>query len=161
MLPGMVANGTNYSDGLRKAIDLLAQAPPGFAREIIVLCDGVDNVEREALLGQVHRARGMNARIDAVAIGHDKAGHSFDFSRLIAMTRPTGGRVMGVGSLKALQERFEGLAARGGRDLGRAVAKVLVMDVSPSMTEAWDRSTKLACAQLAAARWLAIEAKMQ
>jgi hypothetical protein len=156
-----VEGGTNYTDALRKACDLLEPIPDSIGKHVYFICDGEDNVERDGLSQQIERARRGNIRVYCVPIGSTQAGHSFDLQRLFVIANATGGRVKPISHLKALADKLVGFAANGGRNLGRSVAKVLIIDVSPSMTEQWDRTTKLGAAKFAAIRFLTVESKRQ
>jgi hypothetical protein len=157
-----VGGSTNNADGLRVAVDLLEPIPGSYGKHIYLDADGCDNVEKHKLDAQVERARRMNVRIYTIPIGSTQAaGCSFDCDRLYQISKRTGGNLKSMSKLKELAEHFEGLAARGGRHLGRSVAKVLLCDVSCSMGETWDRTTKIDALKFALIRFLQIEAKRQ
>jgi Mg-chelatase subunit ChlD len=153
--------GTNYSAGLRLALDLLADVPTSWACQILLVADGADNRERDQLDAQVERARQLGVRIYTLPIGSTQAGHTFDFQRLKDIAARTRGATYTMRATKEMADTFRQLAARGGHALGRSVAKVLVVDVSPSMGEAFDRTTKIEALKLAVIRLLEIERKRQ
>ncbi len=155
------ASGTNYADALRVALDLLEPIPDSLGKHIYLVADGADNTDRDKLDGQIERARRMHVRVYTIPIGSTQAGHEFDCDRMFKIAVRTGGNLKSMSKLKELAEHFEQLAAKGGHHLGRAVAKVLIADVSPSMAEQWDRTTKIDALKFALIRFLQIEAKRQ
>lgn len=66
-------NGTNISDGVEKALDMLATAPAENRKYIILLSDGLPNNGLETidqfLAGPVARARSMNVCINTIGLG--------------------------------------------------------------------------------------------
>lgn len=153
--------GTNYASAIRVALDLLAGVPFGYARHIYFAADGEDNREKDSLFTEVERAKRMAVRIYTVPIGCTQKGHTFNLDRLYQIAARTGGRIKTVTNLKQMEHYYVDLAAKGGHNLGQAVAKVLVADCSLSMKEEWDRTTKIGAEKFALLRFLQIEAKRQ
>ncbi len=156
-----VGGRTNYAEGLRVALDLLQSVPDGYFRHLYMVADGDDNVDCDKVDEAIDRAVGLRVRIYAIPIGSTQAGHTFNCDRLHKIAHRTGGNLRPMARMKELAEHFEGLAALGGRNLGRSVAKVLLADVSGSMDEKWDRTTKIGALQFAIFRFLQIEGKKQ
>jgi hypothetical protein len=157
-----VSNGTNYTAAIRLANDMFEPVPDSIGKHVYFVTDGEPNVEVEGLATQIERARRINVRIYSVPIGSSQAGHSFNLQRLYDMSNATRGKVKPISHLKALSEKLVGFAANGGRNMSRSVYKILIVDVSPSMSaEQWDQTTKLGAAKFAALRFLSVEAKRQ
>lgn len=152
---------TNYAAGLRLALDLLEGIPESYFRHVYIVADGEDNVDRDKLDEQIDRAVRLRVRIYCIPIGSTQAGHTFNCDRLHQIAHRTGGKLRSMAKVKELAAHFEGLAALGGRNLGRSVAKVVLVDLSRSMTQSWDRTTKIDGAKFSIIRFLQIEAKKQ
>jgi uncharacterized protein with von Willebrand factor type A (vWA) domain len=152
---------TNYTDALRQALDMLVRVPDTYGKHIYFVADGMDNVKRDGLDAQIERARRMRVRIYAIPIGCTAARHTFNLKRLYDMAHNTDGNVKAVSRIKELAEHFTGLAARGGRNLGQSVAKVIIVDTSGSMAEPWDRGTKIEALRTVLFRFLSVESKRQ
>jgi hypothetical protein len=105
--------------------------------------------------------RRLWVRVYAIPIGCTQSGHTFNCDRLYQIAHRTGGNLKPMRKMKEMAEHFAHLAARGGRNLGRSVAKVLLADVSPSMSEPFDRATKIEALKFSILRFLEIEAKRQ
>lgn len=83
----MTGGQTNISDGLEKALDLLASTPPEGQRSIILLSDGRANLglttPEEFRNGPIQRARALSTCIYAIGFG-EGGEMNFDLLRLIS-----------------------------------------------------------------------------
>ena len=100
----MVASGgTNISDGLDKALDILASASPEKRKYIILLSDGIPNngltTIDEFLAGPVARAKSMNVCINTIGLG---AGGQMNADLLRAIAEGSG-----CGSFYLADEAFQ------------------------------------------------------
>ena len=132
----MDGRGTNLTDGLRKAIELLQRTPKGVLRRIWLLTDGCPNQERDALMSVVAQARRAYININTIGFG-DTHGDTYDEALLRQISAAThNGKFVPVSTLRQLTDTLVlGSNGKSGqnRHRHRSETSVLAIDLSPSM----------------------------
>lgn len=131
---------TNLTDGLRKAVSLLSQAPAGALRRAWLLTDGYPNRETDQLYRVADDARRAYINVNTVGFG-DR--YDADLLRRISgMTH--NGKFVPVSTLQALTDALT-LAGRpsGSSRQHRMEFTVFAIDLSGSMLDAMDGKRKI------------------
>lgn len=125
-------NGTNMTDGLRVALQLVSKAPRSMYRRIWLLSDGYPNRETDSLARVVSEARNAWTNINTVGIGDNYAEKLL---RQIAGATHNG-KFVSVQSLRQLTDALV-IAENGSaknRQFHRREMTVFAIDLSGSMT---------------------------
>lgn len=140
--------GTNITAGIRTAVQLMKPVPKGVLKRIWLLSDGAPNHEVDGIAAAVDEARRAYININTIGFGD-----SFDESLLRRISSMThNGKFVSVKSLRELTEAL--IVSDNGttgqrRHHHRSETTVLAIDLSPSMHEPMEGSTKIAVAERA------------
>jgi hypothetical protein len=146
-------SGTNIADGLRQAVELLEQTPPGVLRRVWLLSDGEANREVDGIMPAIERARAAYVNVNCIGIG-DKFDEAL--LRRIAAACHNGKFV----PITTLRELTDALLARGDapgngcRRHHRSETTVITCDCSLSMSEQMDGKPKIRVVEEATLRLL-------
>ncbi len=138
----VAGTGTNITDGLRTAIDIVRSTPAGLLRRIWLLSDGYPNREMVGIDGVVRDAVAAHVNINTIGFGD-----SFDEALLRRIAGHThNGKFF---SVRSLRELTQALVIAGGDGSGRnrrnhrSEATVLALDLSRSMLMPMEGKTKV------------------
>lgn len=140
-------SGTNITDGLRKAADMLSDVSKGILRRIWLLTDGYPNRETDAIMSVVQRCQRSYINVNTIGFGN-----SYDEGLLRQISSAThNGQFVPIRSLRelsmALTKGSDSRSNEGQRRVHRAETTVLAIDLSPSMTEPMEGKTKVQVVQ--------------
>jgi len=129
----IAGSGTNITDGLRVALQLVTKAPRGMHRRIWLLSDGYPNRDTDNLYRVVADARAAWTNINTIGFGD-----RFDEDLLRRIARSTHkGKFVSVQSLRQLTDALV-IAENGSnrnRHHHRREMTIFAIDLSGSMTE--------------------------
>jgi Mg-chelatase subunit ChlD len=149
----VAGSGTNITDGLRKAINLLKNSPHGVLKRIWLLSDGEPNRETDRLFAVLADARRNHINVNTIGFGD-----SFDENLLRRMAKAThNGRFFSVRNLRQLTAVLLADAKKkpvAVRRQHRAENTVLAIDCSISMNWAMENTTKIRVVEEAALQLL-------
>lgn len=141
---------TNMTDGLRKSLELIRRVPHGILRRIWLLSDGHPNIERETLMDMVEHARQAHCNINTIGFGNSSNYDEGLLRRISAGTH--NGKFVAVATLQQLTEAL----VRGAKGPSgptqrhhRSETSVLAIDLSISMSESMEETTKIAVVEKA------------
>ncbi len=135
-------SGTNLTDGLRKAVEMLQRTPRGILRRIWLLTDGYPNREIESMVSVVEAARRSYINVNTIGFGD-----TYDEDLLRRISGAThNGKFVPVRTLQQLTDALV-LSANGNNSRHRprhqAETTILAIDLSPSMTGSMGGKTKI------------------
>jgi Mg-chelatase subunit ChlD len=144
-LPSKVGGShTNIADALRKSLDILAKAPPGALKRIWLLSDGHPNMETEAILPLVNKARDAWVNVNTIGFG-DPNGYDENLLRAIS-SQTHAGKFVPVQSLRELSAALVTNSPAGNRvqrRRHRAEYTILAVDCSGSMNSPMEGRTRI------------------
>lgn len=139
----VAGSGTNLTDGLRLAVAMLQQSPPGILRRIWLLTDGYPNRETSGIMPAVKAARQAYINLNTIAFG-DQCDEAL-LRRMSAATH--NGKFVSVHTLRELTNALV-VSANGHngpqRHHHRAETTILAIDLSGSMLGPMDGKSKVA-----------------
>ena len=136
---------TSVGAGLAAGLDLLEGVAPGRLRRLWLLTDGLVNREEERVLPLVARAKASYVNVNTVLFGEGDKGNGDLLRQIAAGTHR--GRSLTVADLRslaaALVTQRPGWKAQASTARHRAETTVVAVDLSASMNEPFDGTTKI------------------
>ncbi|HXK95649.1 MAG TPA: vWA domain-containing protein [bacterium] len=144
-----VGGMTNITDAIRQSVGLLSQTPIGMLRRIWLLTDGCPNCETDSLFDWVSRAREAYCNINVIGFGNPDNLREDLLQQIASGTH--NGKYMKAATLKELTDV---LVLNSGRTAPqrrhhRAETTILAIDLSGSMSEPMQDTTKIAVVEQA------------
>lgn len=143
--------GTNLTDGLRKAAEMLNKCPRGVLKRIWLLTDGYPNRETDRMESVLESVR--RARVNVNTVGFGDAYDEGLLRRIAGATH--NGKFVPVRTLRQLTDALLKSESRNGRR-GRHQSEttILVIDLSPSMNDVMEGKRKVTVVEEAVLRLL-------
>jgi Mg-chelatase subunit ChlD len=134
-LPDQVGGtGTNLTAGLLGAVRMADRAPAGCLKKtVIVLSDGVPNIDENGLFNAICQARKSDLTIHTIGFGDPGTSH-YDPKLLERIAKATNGSFLPVDSLRSLSKALVDHSLEQNRRNDQKEITVLAIDCSLSMT---------------------------
>ncbi|RJP34727.1 MAG: VWA domain-containing protein [Candidatus Omnitrophota bacterium] len=140
---------TNITDGLRQSLELIKKVPKGILRRIWLLSDGHPNIETDSLNAIVDEARQAYCNINTIGFGNP---NNYDENLLRNIASSThNGKFVPVTTLRQLTDALirSGDGRQRTRHHHRSETTILAIDLSYSMRESMENTTKIAVVETA------------